>query len=135
MGGGAHVLPRDELKLGQLFLDGGVWHGKRILNRAWVEESMSMHSKFDPKYSLGQEHEYGYGWHINYLNSGGKSYRAVAAGGNGGQFVVIVPALDMVVGINGGAYGQFSNWYKWELELIPKFIIAAAGQESQSHGR
>jgi CubicO group peptidase (beta-lactamase class C family) len=135
MGGGAHVLPRDELKLGQLFLDGGVWHGKRILDRAWVEESMSMHSKFDPKYSLGQEHEYGYGWHINYLNSGGKTYRAVAAGGNGGQFVVIVPALDMVVGINGGAYGQFSNWFKWELELIPKFIIAAAGQESQSHGR
>ena len=132
MGGGAYLLPRDELKLGQLFLDGGVWHGKRILNRTWVEESISMHSKFDPQYSLGQEHEYGYGWHINYLKGRGQTYRAIAAQGNGGQFVVVIPSLDLVIGINGGAYGQFSSWYKWELELIPRFIIPAAEHPAKS---
>ena len=79
MGGGADLRPRDELKLGQLFLDGGVWNGKRILSKSWVVESTSTHSRFDPAYSLGQEHEYGYGWHINFLKSGGKTYRAPAA--------------------------------------------------------
>lgn len=130
MGGGAYVRPRDELKLGQLFLDGGVWNGKRLLSKTWVEDSTSFHSRFDPRYSLGVEHQYGYGWHINFLNSGGKTYRTLAAGGNGGQFVIIVPDLDLVVGINGGSYGQFSEWYRWELDLIPQFVIPAITMNS-----
>ncbi len=125
MGGGAYLLPRDELKLGQLFLDGGVWNGKRLLSKAWVDESTSFHSRFDPRYSLGAEHQYGYGWHINFLKSRKKTYRALAAGGNGGQFVIIVPDLDLTVGINGGSYAQFDNWYRWELDLVPQYILSA----------
>jgi CubicO group peptidase (beta-lactamase class C family) len=125
MGGGAYLRPRDALKLGQVFLDGGFWHGRRILAREWVEESMATHAHFDPRYSLGQEHGYGYGWHINELESGGTRYRAVAAQGNGGQFVVVIPDLDLVVGINGGAYGEFDHWYRWETELIPQYVIPA----------
>jgi CubicO group peptidase (beta-lactamase class C family) len=125
MGGGSYLRPRDELKLGQLYLDGGVWNGKRILSKSWVEESTRSHSRFDPAYSLGQEHQYGYGWHINFLKSGGKTYRVFAAGGNGGQFVIVVPDLDLVVGINGGSYGEFNKWYRWELELVPQSILPA----------
>jgi len=125
MGGGAYLRPRDELKLGQLFLDGGVWNGKRILSKSWVVESTSTHSRFDPAYSLGQEHQYGYGWHINFLKSAGKTYRVFGAGGNGGQFVIVVPDLDLVVGINGGSYGEFNKWYRWEFELVPQFILTA----------
>ncbi len=125
MGGGAYLRPRDELKLGQLFLDGGIWNEQRVLSQAWVEESTSSHASFDPKYSLGQEHLYGYGWHINFLKSMGKTYRVFAAGGNGGQFVIVVPDLDLVIGMNGGSYGEFDKWYRWELELVPQFILPA----------
>ncbi len=125
MGGGAYLRPRDELKLGQLFLGGGVWNGKRILSKSWVEESTATHARFDPAYSLGQEHQYGYGWHINFLKSGEKTYRVFGAGGNGGQFVIVVPDLDLVIGINGGSYGEFGKWYRWELELVPQFILPA----------
>lgn len=125
MGGGAYLRPRDQLKLGQLYLDGGVWNGKRIVSKEWVSESTTVHSHFDPKYSLGQQHEYGYGWHINDLKSGAKTYRAFAAGGNGGQFIIVVPDLDLVVGITGGSYGEFDQWYRWELELVPQFILPA----------
>lgn len=126
MGGGAYLRPRDQLKLGQLYLNGGLWNGKRIIRKEWVTESTSVHSRFDPKYSLGQEHEYGYGWHIQYLKNGDKTYRAFSAGGNGGQFVIVIPDLDLVVGITGGSYGEFSKWYRWELELVPRFIIPSA---------
>ena len=126
MGGGAYLRPRDQLKLGQLFLNGGTWDGRRLLSRGWVEESTTSHSHFDPRWSLGQRHEYGYGWHINFLKSGNKVYRAVAAGGNGGQFVIVVPELDLVIGINGGSYGEFAKWYRWELELVPQFILPSA---------
>jgi CubicO group peptidase (beta-lactamase class C family) len=126
MGGGAYLRPRDQLKLGQLYLDGGVWNGRRIVSKSWVTESTSVHSRFSPKYSLGQIHQYGYGWHIHDLKSGDKTYRAFAAEGNGGQFVIVVPDLDMVVGITGGSYGEFDQWYRWELELVPQFILPAA---------
>jgi CubicO group peptidase (beta-lactamase class C family) len=125
MGGGAYLRPRDQLKLGQLYLDGGVWNGKRVVSKNWVTESTSVHSRFSPTYSLGQKHEYGYGWHIHDLKSGAKTFRVFAAEGNGGQFVIVVPDLDLVVGITGGSYGEFDQWYRWELELVPQFIIPA----------
>jgi CubicO group peptidase (beta-lactamase class C family) len=125
MGGGAYLRPRDQLKLGQLYLSGGVWNGKRIVSRNWVTESTSVHSRFSRTYSLGQEHEYGYGWHIHDLKSGQKTYRVFAAEGNGGQFVIVLPDLGLVVGITGGSYGEFDQWYRWELEIVPKFIIPA----------
>jgi CubicO group peptidase (beta-lactamase class C family) len=125
MGGGAYLRPRDQLKLGQLYLNGGVWNGKRVVSKSWVTESTAVHSRFSPTYSLGQKHEYGYGWHIHDLKSGAETFRVFAAEGNGGQFVIVVPDLDLVVGITGGSYGEFDQWYRWELELVPQFIIPA----------
>ncbi len=127
MGGGAYLLPRDQLKLGQLYLDGGAWNGRRLVDSNWVKESTSLHSEFARDRSLGQEHGYGFGWHLHRLQDGdgGKVYKVFAAEGNGGQFVIVVPALDMVIGMTGGAYGEFDQWYRWELELVPHFILPA----------
>jgi CubicO group peptidase (beta-lactamase class C family) len=132
MGGGAYVRPRDQLKLGQLYLAGGIWNGKRVVSQEWVSDSTSFHSRFAPANSLGQEHEYGYGWHIHDLKSGGRIYREFSAEGNGGQLVIVIPELDVVVGITGGNYGEFDKWGRWELELVPQFIIPAASR-TQGH--
>ena len=79
MGGGAYVMPRDQLKLGQLYRAGGVWNRRRLVSKEWGTDSTSSHSRFAKDRSLGQEHEYGYGWHLHELHSGGKSYKAFAA--------------------------------------------------------
>ena len=52
-------------------------------------------------------------------------FKAFAAEGNGGQFVIVIPALDLVIGMTGGAYGEFAQWYRWELELVPTYLIPA----------
>jgi CubicO group peptidase (beta-lactamase class C family) len=123
-GGGLYLRPRDQLKLGQLYLNGGVWNGKRVVSKDWVDKSISRQSTFGR--TLGVDHDYGYGWHLYHFETGNHSYRAYAAGGNGGQIVMVIPDLDLVVGFTGGAYGEFTKWYKWQTELIPQFIIPAA---------
>jgi CubicO group peptidase (beta-lactamase class C family) len=124
VGGGLYLRPRDQLKLGQLYLNGGTWNGKRVVSKEWVEKSISTESRFEPVF--GADHEYGYGWHIHHLKSGDRTYRVYAAEGNGGQLVIVIPDLDMVVGFTGGAFGEFPKWIKWEIELVPQFIISAA---------
>jgi CubicO group peptidase (beta-lactamase class C family) len=42
-GGGAYVMPRDGIKLGQLFLDGGVWNGRRVVSQHWIDMATTPH--------------------------------------------------------------------------------------------
>jgi CubicO group peptidase (beta-lactamase class C family) len=65
MGGGLYLRPRDELKLGQLYLSGGIWHATRIVSEDWIRQSTIAYSTFDPQTSYDAPHEYGFGWHIN----------------------------------------------------------------------
>lgn len=123
-GGGLYLRPRDQLKLGQLYLNGGVWNGKHIVSKDWVERSTSRQSTFGK--TLGADHDYGYGWHLYHFEVEDHSYQAYAAGGNGGQIAMVIPDLDLVVGFTGGAYGEFAKWYRWQTELVPQFIIPAA---------
>jgi CubicO group peptidase (beta-lactamase class C family) len=126
MGGGLYLRPRDELKLGQLYLSDGMWNGHRVVSKQWVEESTTAYSTFDPQTDYDAPHEYGFGWHINQLHVGDRVFRVYSAGGNGGQIVMVIPELDMVVGFNGSSYGEFTKWYRWGLQLIPQYIIPAA---------
>ena len=66
-GGSVRFLPRDFLKFGQLMLDGGVWHGRRLLDRAYVHEATS------PLVRIG-ERGYGYlWWGLDYQVEGRRS--------------------------------------------------------------
>jgi CubicO group peptidase (beta-lactamase class C family) len=133
MGGGLYLRPRDELKLGQLYLSGGIWHGPRIVNEDCVRQSTSSYSTFDPQTNYDAPHEYGFGWHTNRLHVGDRVFGAYRAGGNGGQVVMVIPDLDLVVGINGGSYGEFTKWYRWGLQLVPQYIIPAASQKDEQN--
>src|ERR1051326_1978527 len=120
MGGGAYIRPRDQLKLGQLYLNGGTWNGRRVLSKDWVTQSWAVHAKFaDPFF--GAEHLYGWGWHILPLHVGNRTYMEYESGGNGGQLVIAIPELDMVVGLTGGAYGNFRAWGPWATQLMAQY--------------
>jgi CubicO group peptidase (beta-lactamase class C family) len=134
LGGGVFARPRDMLKLGEAYLDGGVWNGKRLVCAAWVAESTATHVVVSPQTTgLSAENfanvylpgEDGYGWHITTLHAAGRDYRAYGTSGNGGQLVVVIPSLDLVVGFTGGNYGQGLIWNGWRDKLIPDAIIPA----------
>jgi hypothetical protein len=94
------VHPRDLAKLGQLFLDGGLWNGKRIVSEAWVTDAITSHASF------GDGTGYGLGWWIEHdPTPGGGEFGAV---GRGGQFVTVTVTFDLVVVLTGGA-GDFDD--------------------------
>jgi CubicO group peptidase (beta-lactamase class C family) len=134
LGGGAYLLPRDLLKVGQAFLDGGVWHGHRIVDKSWIAISTAPHmhvspatTGIDPK-DFGNfygEADDGYAWHLSDLKLGDRTYRCYAATGNGGQLLIVVPDADLVVVFTAGNYGQGGIWSKFKDQIVPNDIIAA----------
>jgi CubicO group peptidase (beta-lactamase class C family) len=94
-----------------------------IVSEDWVRQSTTAYSTFDPQTNYDAPHEYGFGWHINHLQVGNRVFRAYSAGGNGGQIIMVIPDLDLVVSINGGSYGEFTKWYRWGLQLVPQYIL------------
>lgn len=125
MGGGLYLRPRDQLKLGQLYLNGGTWNGRRLVGGTWVTESTGVHATFTPRPPFDTDHGYGYAWHSRSLRYGGQTYRDYYAAGNGGQYVIVIPTLDLVVGITGGDYAEPRKYYPWESEIVPQYIIRA----------
>ncbi|MBX7482686.1 serine hydrolase domain-containing protein [Qipengyuania qiaonensis] len=81
----------DLARLGQLYLEDGVWRGRRILPEDWVEY-VSSPSGPQPDGPFG----YGAGfWLLN--KSAGVPSDTFAAMGNRGQYIVIVPSMNVVI--------------------------------------
>ncbi|HEX2204223.1 MAG TPA: serine hydrolase, partial [Longimicrobium sp.] len=121
MGGGWRLRMRDFMKLGQLYLDGGTWRGRRVLSEEWVWRST------EPRFPMGSRARYGYLWWTLDYPYAGRTVRAYFASGNGGQYVMVVPELDLVIGANGGNYNDDANW-RTALDLIPRVILPAVAE-------
>jgi CubicO group peptidase (beta-lactamase class C family) len=84
--------PEDMAKFGYLFLHGGEWDGEQVVPAAWVEVSTREHIAAGTL-----QDSYGYQWWIN--DDG--YYMAI---GYNGQFIFVLPDLDMVVVMVSGRY-------------------------------
>ncbi|RKH08532.1 class C beta-lactamase-related serine hydrolase [Corallococcus sp. CA047B] len=119
LGGGIYMRPRDALKLGQLYLSGGTWNGRRVVSQRWVERSIANHA------TLAQGSTYGYTWWRHELRVGDRVYSEYEASGNGGQLVMVIPELDLTVLFTAGNYNHAALWRKFREELLPRFILGA----------
>lgn len=118
-GGGIYLRPRDFLKLGQTYLDGGVWNGTRIVSADWVRTSTTHRIR------TADDGSDGYGWHRHTLRAEGREHSEYEASGNGGQFVIVVPDLDLTIAITAGNYNQFAIWRAFRDEFVPKYVLSA----------
>ena len=95
-GGGIFISSEDHARFGLLFLNKGMWDGKRIISEEWIEKSISP-SETNP--------EYGYMWWIN--SKLGEDYQTTDwknvptnifyGSGFGGNKVIIIPDENMVI--------------------------------------
>ena len=95
-GGGIFINSEDHARFGLLFLNNGIWDGKRVISENWIKKSITP-SKTNP--------EYGYMWWIN--SELGEDYKTTDwkylptniyyGSGFGGNKVIIIPDENMVI--------------------------------------
>jgi CubicO group peptidase (beta-lactamase class C family) len=97
--GEIYVTARNMAKFGQMYLDGGVYDGKQILAADWVEASHQRYSEniirggILPWYGSFRDRGYGYQWWSSRVGDHYFNY----ASGHGGNYIILLPDLDMVV--------------------------------------
>jgi CubicO group peptidase (beta-lactamase class C family) len=126
------VTARDMAKFGLLYLNDGIYDGKQIVPADWVHDSLQTYTENAWTIRVGPHFKdigYGYFWwsgraddhHINF------------AWGHGGQLIVLVDDLNMVVVVTADPfYGKQEHWNSWEYEkaninLVFDFIASITG--------
>ena len=107
-GWGLTLSPTDMAKIGQLYLDNGMWDGKQIVSARWVDESTKEHSRWE-KRNLA----YGYLWWI--IDDKEHSYAAM---GDGGNVIYVNNKKNIVISIAS----LFEQKVKDRLEFIKEYI-------------
>jgi CubicO group peptidase (beta-lactamase class C family) len=99
---GLRLRPRDLASIGQLVLQQGRWGGRQVVPAAWLEDSFREHVAAEDGL------HYGYQWWLGRGRADGRPW--MAGFGNGGQRLVVIPGLDLVVVVLAGNYNQRDAW-------------------------
>jgi CubicO group peptidase (beta-lactamase class C family) len=104
--------PRDFAKFGLLYLRDGVWEGRRLLPRGWVDYARA-HWGTDPEGG-----PYGAHWWVGIAGPG-----SFSANGFEGQFIVCCPDRDLIIvrnGVTAGEKGPVKAWLRDIAETFPQ---------------
>ncbi len=110
---GLRLTARDLARIGRMVLDKGQWKGSQIVPADWLEATFTRHVPSEDGLF------YGFQW---WLGLGATPDRPwMAAFGNGGQRLVIIPHLDMVMVVFAGRYNDRNAW-KLSVRILTEII-------------
>lgn len=97
---GSSMTSRDMLKLGVLVNNKGQWNGEQLISAEFLAKATSNITKPTESW-IPDTFNYGYFWYQTDMAIGDKSYDVNLAWGAGGQRIIMVKDLDLVVVITG----------------------------------
>lgn len=121
-GTGMQLYAGDLAKLGQLFLQKGMWNGQQLLPSDWVQRSTETHHRALLHYKPPIYGSYGYHWWISPAEHNG-AFDCYFAYGFGGQYLLVAPKEELVVVIRKKPEGRKKAVLS--RELMFKFIASA----------
>lgn len=89
-GAGLQLSGPSMLKIGQLYLNKGIYNGERVLSESWIEKATTTHATTNTPFITPA---YGYGFWIG--NTSKLDY--YMANGYGGQLIFVVPDLELII--------------------------------------
>lgn len=108
-----HLRAIDMAKVGQIYLDGGLWHGSRIVSKEWVTRSTTPFRG-----------DYGYNWWIYNWSTPVGNIDVFYAFGNGGNSIFVFETLQLVVVFTGDYFVRPDLWEQ-QYDLLKYQIIPA----------
>lgn len=116
-GNDMRISPLGLLQIGELYRNGGVHEGRRVLSESWIETSWQ-----ERGYSRYTDDRYGYGWFKTEL----AGYPTYYGRGYGGQMLYVIPALDMTAVITANPLPPSSPYFMRELNrMMTELVIPA----------
>lgn len=110
--------PRDLLLFGELYRNGGLHQGTRIVPESWIRDSWTQRTT-----SPFNGHGYGLGWWLRRSNG----YDVRFAWGYGGQYIFIVPELELTVVTTSDPWSAREGDHNRALhDLLDDYLIPAA---------
>ncbi len=130
---GLRMRAQDLARFGSLFLNEGTWQGTQVVPAAWIERALQTHIYFDdssaPDYAVVNGYSYQW-WTADFRTERG-ILPILAAVGNGGQRVFVVPRFDVVIVILAGEYNE--PGFSWVPEdLLVQRILPLLGEPRQA---
>ncbi len=107
----------DLAKLGYLYLKDGNWFGKQVVPASWVKESTRAHARVT-NMNRAENEGYGYFWWVD------EQWTGFSAHGAAGQFVFVVPSLDLVTVFTSGLS---PDDFPIPWDLMKDCVLPAAG--------
>jgi CubicO group peptidase (beta-lactamase class C family) len=122
-----HFSARDAAKFGLLYLNDGIYKGNQVVAADWVHDSLQTYSE-DPFVLEGASRyigDIGYGYQWWSARAGEHHFNL--AWGHGGQLVVLLDDLDMVIVTTANPFFQQHDGQSWKHEkaiinLVSEFI-------------
>jgi CubicO group peptidase (beta-lactamase class C family) len=115
-GFGVALSARDMAKFGYLYLNRGWWNGRQIVPAEYVAASTQIHSAG----GYPEDGAYGYHWWVTTTGT----YHTYLAAGYGGQYIWVIPALDLVA-VTTARYDLPPEQTQEHCCLLTDFIVPA----------
>ena len=117
---GLHMKPIDLAKIGYLFLKDGEWEGQNIFSRDWARQSTIYRSP------ISNDFAYAYFWwkfgHYSEIIRGLIKNDLFFTWGDGGQYIFVIPHLEMVVVSTAGNYNGLETV---TFDMLKEYIIGS----------
>ena len=111
---GSSMRSRDMLKWGMLVSNGGKWNGEQLIPADFVQRAT------DRINTNPQGTSYGYFWWRHDMQVGERSYDCRSGRGAGGQFILMLPELDLIIVVTAHQQGMGKM-----LSTVPKKLLPA----------
>ena len=119
--GDLHLTARDMGKFGMLYLNGGEYQAQQIIPPEWIDASLRTYSE-GAWGDIGRFRDIGYGYHWWTARAG--EYDINFAWGHGGQLIVLVDELDMIVVVTADPFFLEHNSESWKHEKAHISLVA-----------
>ena len=89
---GLKMKPIDLMKIGQLLEKNGIWNGKQLVSKEWVQKLFNENEKYATEWGL-KNSKHGFCWYQSELQGNKIDYGM----GYGGQFIIMVPDKELII--------------------------------------